>query len=135
MTVQDEVPLHLNYSWSNKYTPIKPKYINRVRTGIVGAYIFLITCICMCVYIYMYICVYIIGYYWNRYNLTHYTQENPPPKLVQGYKFTIFYPDIIDPTISPKYTLGASDDPEFAIIKFRAGNAYTICIYMSLIII
>ena len=22
--------------------------------------------------------------------------DNPPPKIVQGYKFNIFYPDLID---------------------------------------
>ena len=32
------------------------------------------------------------------YNRTHYDHDNPPPKTVQGYKFNIFYPDLIDKT-------------------------------------
>ncbi len=48
--------------------PPKPRYFNRVKTG----------------------------YDWNKYNQTHYDHDNPPPKTVQGYKFTIFYPDLID---------------------------------------
>ena len=61
------------------------------------------------------------GYEWNKYNQTHYDHDNPPPKVritvplhclclstrlidcccsfvqvVQGYKFNIFYPDLID---------------------------------------
>lgn len=42
------------------------------------------------------------GYEWNKYNQTHYDYDNPPPKVVQGYKFNIFYPDLID-----KKTVGA----------------------------
>jgi len=32
------------------------------------------------------------------YNRTHYDHDNPPPKTVQGYKFNVFYPDLIDKT-------------------------------------
>ncbi len=56
------------YWWNEKYRPRKPKYFNRVHTG----------------------------YEWNKYNQTHYDSDNPPPKVVQGYKFNIFYPDLID---------------------------------------
>ena len=56
------------YWWHEKYRPRKPKYFNRVHTG----------------------------YEWNKYNQTHYDHDNPPPKVVQGYKFNIFYPDLID---------------------------------------
>ena len=31
--------------------------------------------------------------------------DNPPPKIVQGYKFNIFYPDLIDKSKTPEYTL------------------------------
>ena len=41
------------------------------------------------------------GYEWNKYNQTHYDSENPPPKVVQGYKFNIFYPDLADKTRTP----------------------------------
>lgn len=47
------------YWWHEKYRPRKPKYFNRVHTG----------------------------YDWNRYNKAHYDSDNPPPKVVQGYKF------------------------------------------------
>ena len=29
------------------------------------------------------------GYEWNKYNQTHYDTDNPPPKVVQGYKFNV----------------------------------------------
>ena len=65
--------------WLNeKYKPRKPKYFNRVHTG----------------------------YEWNKYNQTHYDQDNPPPKVVQGYKFNIFYPDLMDKETAPEYVLG-----------------------------
>jgi len=34
------------------------------------------------------------GFEWNKYNQTHYSADNPPPKMIQGYKFNIFYPDL-----------------------------------------
>jgi hypothetical protein len=37
-----------------------------------------------------------VGYEWNKYNQTHYDTDNPPPKVVQGYKFNILYHDLID---------------------------------------
>lgn len=59
----------------SRYAPRKPKYFNRIHTG----------------------------YEWNKYNQTHYDTENPPPKVVQGYKFNIFYPDLLDKTVAPTY--------------------------------
>jgi hypothetical protein len=57
-------------------------------------------CVCVCVCVHIYICIYVYrvhtGYEWNKYNQTHYDHDNPPPKIVQGYKFNIFYPDLID---------------------------------------
>lgn len=43
------------------------------------------------------------GFEWNKYNQTHYDMDNPPPKIVQGYKFNIFYPDLIDKNSTPEY--------------------------------
>ncbi|GAX21009.1 hypothetical protein FisN_1Lu323 [Fistulifera solaris] len=85
-----------SYSWQDKYRPRKPRYFNRVKTG----------------------------YDWNKYNQTHYDKDNPPPKIVQGYKFNIFYTDLIDPTKTPTYTLEPADSKEFCIIRFRAGAPY-----------
>ncbi|CAI0469283.1 unnamed protein product [Linum tenue] len=85
------------YWWHDKYRPRKPKYFNRVHTG----------------------------YEWNKYNQTHYDHDNPPPKIVQGYKFNIFYPDLVDKIKAPIYTIerdGSSD--ETCIIRFHAGPPY-----------
>jgi len=74
----------------------KPRYFNRVRSG----------------------------YEWNKYNQTHYDIENPPPKVVQGYKFNIFYPDLIDKTQTPQYFIEPSDNPDYVILRFHAGPPY-----------
>jgi len=97
MENRDEVKLPGSvYWWQDKYRPRKPRYFNRVKTG----------------------------YDWNKYNQTHYDHDNPPPKTVQGYKFNVFYPDLIDKTNTPKYFLEAADDPDFAILRFHAGPPY-----------
>ncbi|XP_074603540.1 cactin, spliceosome C complex subunit [Brevipalpus obovatus] len=84
-------------SWSNKYEPRKPRYFNRVHTG----------------------------FEWNKYNQTHYDVDNPPPKIVQGYKFNIFYPDLIDKSKAPTYVVTpCQDNRDFAIIRFKAGPPY-----------
>ena len=31
------------------------------------------------------------GFEWNKYNQTHYDMDNPPPKIVQGYKFNVSF--------------------------------------------
>merc|ERR1711939_597507 len=66
-----------HYEWEDKYAPRKPRFFNRVKAG----------------------------YEWNKYNQTHYDHDNPPPKIVQGYKFNIFYPDLIDKTKAPTYKI------------------------------
>jgi len=86
------------YWWHDKYRPRKPKYFNRVHTG----------------------------YEWNKYNQTHYDHDNPPPKVVQGYKFNIFYPDLIDKTKGPTYTVipDGSAHGETCLLRFHAGPPY-----------
>ncbi|WFD33673.1 hypothetical protein MCUN1_000486 [Malassezia cuniculi] len=88
------------YQWSERYRPRKPKCINRVNTG----------------------------YEWNRYNQTHYDQDNPPPRVVQGYRFNIFYPDLIDPTKAPTYKLirepPESGHGDTVVLRFSAGPPY-----------
>ncbi|CAH7685250.1 cactus-binding C-terminus of cactin protein-domain-containing protein [Phakopsora pachyrhizi] len=39
------------------------------------------------------------------YSQTHYNTDNPPPKVVQGYKFKIFYPNLIDKTRATTYKI------------------------------
>ncbi|KAK3397450.1 mid region of cactin-domain-containing protein [Sordaria brevicollis] len=94
--------------WADKYRPRKPRYFNRV----------------------------LMGYEWNKYNQTHYDHDNPPPKVVQGYKFNIFYPDLIDKTKAPTFKIireggrrrGESFAPagkeDTCLIRFVAGPPY-----------
>jgi hypothetical protein len=85
------------YLWADKYRPRKPRFFNRVHTG----------------------------FEWNKYNQTHYDFDNPPPKIVQGYKFNIFYPDLIRKRATPEYFLEAcADNRDFAILRFHAGPPY-----------
>ncbi|VVT51363.1 uncharacterized protein SAPINGB_P003071 [Magnusiomyces paraingens] len=78
----------------------------------------------------------ILGYEWNRYNQTHYSAESPPPKVVQGYKFNIFYPDLIDSKQAPTFSIIrdkrktskqlaiAAGQNDTCIIKFHSGAPY-----------
>ncbi|GMH38404.1 hypothetical protein BSKO_06288 [Bryopsis sp. KO-2023] len=87
------------YWWHEKYRPRKPKYFNRVHTG----------------------------YEWNKYNQTHYDHDNPPPKVVQGYKFNIFYPDLMDKKEPPTYSVemdNSSKDGSTCLLRFKAGPPY-----------
>ncbi|KAJ3092414.1 hypothetical protein HK102_007611 [Quaeritorhiza haematococci] len=85
------------YLWQDKYRPRKPRYFNRVHTG----------------------------YEWNKYNQTHYDSDNPPPKVVQGYKFNVFYPDLIDKSKAPTYKIVRDEGfPDTVVIKFIAGPPY-----------
>lgn len=95
-------------SWKGQYRPRKPRYFNRVQ----------------------------MGYEWNKYNQTHYDHDNPPPKVVQGYKFHVFYPDLIDPAKAPTYkitreggrkkgeTVAPAGEEDTCIIRFMSGPPY-----------
>ena len=87
----------------DRYRPRKPLFHNRVHTG----------------------------FDWNKYNSTHYSTDNPPPKVVQGYKFNIFYPDLLDPREpenAPKYSLErdprAGPQGDTCLLRFSAGAPY-----------
>lgn len=93
------------FAWNDKYRPRKPRFYNRVHTG----------------------------YEWNKYNRTHYDHDNPPPKTVEGYKFNIFYPDLVDPSVTPTYKLsavgggGGASGPgasDVCVLTFSAGPPY-----------
>ena len=58
------------------------------------------------------------GYEWNKYNQMHYDSENPPPKVVQGYKFNIFYPDLADKTKAPQFYLEQNGTNDTLTIRF-----------------
>jgi hypothetical protein len=107
-TAEEDVSTASRVRWNGKHRPRKPRYFNRVQ----------------------------MGYEWNKYNQTHYDHDNPPPKVVQGYKFNIFYPDLIDKTKAPTYRIerenGRKRGQSFApageedtcLIRFIAGPPY-----------
>lgn len=45
---------------------------------------------------------------------------------MQGYKFNIFYPDLIDPSQPPRYRMEPDPEgnPDFVILRFMAGPPY-----------
>jgi hypothetical protein len=106
---KDEIPFNAEAddiprsppAWSANKTdapaPVKPRFFNRVR----------------------------MNYNWNRYNQTHYDADNPPPKVVQGYRFNIFYPALKGHPTPPSYRV--EPDPASAdmrILRFSAGPPY-----------
>lgn len=105
---EEDVTSGTKPQWADQYRPRKPNYFNRVQ----------------------------MGYDWNKYNQTHYDQDNPPPKVVQGYKFNIFYPDLIDKAKAPTFKIlrehgrkrgesfAAPGEEETCIIRFIAGPPY-----------
>ncbi|CAM1504416.1 Fc.00g020070.m01.CDS01 [Cosmosporella sp. VM-42] len=107
-TAEEAVANASKPQWSDKYRPRKPKYFNRVQ----------------------------MGYDWNKYNQTHYDHDNPPPKVVQGYKFNIFYPELIDKTKAPTFKIirehgrrrgesfAAAGEEDTCLIRFIAGPPY-----------
>ncbi|KAL0935616.1 uncharacterized protein CTRU02_210207 [Colletotrichum truncatum] len=107
-TAEEAVPSVSKPQWADKYRPRKPKYFNRVQ----------------------------MGYEWNKYNQTHYDHDNPPPKVVQGYKFNIFYPELIDKTKAPTFKIirehgrrrgesfAAAGEEDTCLIRFIAGPPY-----------
>ncbi|KAJ7937318.1 mid region of cactin-domain-containing protein [Mycena leptocephala] len=95
--LEESIANPTSYNWEDKYRPRKPRYFNRVHTG----------------------------YEWNKYNQTHYDTDNPPPKVVQGYKFNIFYPDLIDKTKAPTYKIVKEDgNDDTVLLHFSAGPPY-----------
>jgi hypothetical protein len=113
--LEENITRTTSYNWEDKYRPRKPRYFNRVHTG----------------------------YEWNKYNQTHYESvaccsylhnliltccisvDNPPPKVVQGYKFNIFYPDLIDKSKAPTYKIVKEPgNDETVLLHFSAGPPY-----------
>lgn len=107
-TAEEAVSSTSQLPWAHKYRPRKPRYFNRVQ----------------------------MGYEWNKYNQTHYDHDHPPPKVVHGYRFNIFYPDLIDKTKAPTYRIerehgrkrGESfvkaGEEDTCLIRFIAGPPY-----------
>ncbi|KAJ3760263.1 mid region of cactin-domain-containing protein [Lentinula raphanica] len=95
--MEEHIANPTSYNWEDKYRPRKPRYFNRVHTG----------------------------YEWNKYNQTHYDTDNPPPKVVQGYKFNVFYPDLIDKSKAPTYKIVKEPgNDETVLLLFSAGPPY-----------
>ncbi|EMC99521.1 hypothetical protein BAUCODRAFT_119101 [Baudoinia panamericana UAMH 10762] len=108
LTTEEPVETKNIHLWPSNVRPRKPRYFARVVTG----------------------------YEWNKYNQTHYDADNPPPKVVQGYRFNILYPDLADKTRAPTYkiqreggrrrgemTAPAGED-DTCVIRFIAGQPY-----------
>lgn len=105
-----EIPVTTNKSkWPSTHPPArKPQSFNRV----------------------------LLGYEWNKYNQTHYDYDNPPPKVVQGYRFNIFYPDLVDVSRAPTYKIereggrrrgevqAKAGEEDMCVIRFVAGAPY-----------
>ncbi|EEB06252.2 hypothetical protein SJAG_05224 [Schizosaccharomyces japonicus yFS275] len=75
----------------------------------------------------------LLGFEWNSYNQAHYNEEHPPPKAVQGYRFNIFYPDLIGTGRAPTYRIERNrsrkqrdeqQTEETCVIRFIAGEPY-----------
>jgi Cactus-binding C-terminus of cactin protein len=95
--LEENIANPTTYNWEDKYRPRKPRYFNRVHTG----------------------------YEWNKYNQTHYeyvrfpcrrylahkypSTDNPPPKVVQGYK-------VCDPQLLISHDLTSSISSIFSIL-------------------
>ena len=107
-TQEEELITKNRAQWAQQHRPRKPKYFNRV----------------------------LLGYEWNKYNQTHYDQDNPPPRVVQGYRFNVFYPDLVDKTKAPTYrierengrkrgeTSAPAGEDDTCLIRFTAGAPY-----------
>jgi len=108
LNAEETVPSASKPKWADQYRPRKPRYFNRVQ----------------------------MGYEWNKYNQTHYDHDNPPPKVVQGYKFNLFYPELIDKTKAPTFKIirehgrrrgesfAAAGEVDTCLIRFVAGPPY-----------
>ncbi|KAF2666209.1 hypothetical protein BT63DRAFT_434092 [Microthyrium microscopicum] len=108
LTTQEPVETTHKAEWADKYEARNPEHFNRVR----------------------------LGYEWNKYNQTHYDIDNPPPKVVQGYKFNMFYPDLVDKAKAPTYkiereggrkrgqTFAPAGEEDTCLIRFIAGAPY-----------
>ncbi|KAM3503705.1 hypothetical protein MY10362_004020 [Beauveria mimosiformis] len=105
---EEDLPAESKPQWAGEHPIRKPRYFNRVQ----------------------------MGYEWNKYNQTHYDHDNPPPKVVQGYKFNIFYPELIDKTKAPTFKIirehgrrrgesfAAAGEEDTCLIRFIAGPPY-----------
>ena len=96
LVFNDIVEIKKEYEWAKDYKPIKPRYANKK----------------------------IVGFDWNRHNQAHYDNVNLPPKTVNGYRFNIFYPNLVDKTKTPKFFLQRSETPDMCIIRFESGAPY-----------
>ncbi|XP_026664357.1 cactin-like isoform X2 [Phoenix dactylifera] len=63
------------------------------------------------------------GYEWNKYNRVHYDHDHPPPKAVQGYKFDIYYPELVGK--APQYIVEKDgSSTETCLLRFHARTPY-----------
>lgn len=66
---------------------------------------------------------------WNKYNQTHCDFDNLPSKILQGYKFNIFYFDLMHKSSAPENFLEVcTDNVDSAILRFPSGPPYEHCL-------
>ncbi|CAD2109809.1 cactin homolog, putative [Plasmodium vinckei] len=61
---------------------------------------------------------------WNKYNKTHYDYENTPPKYICGYKFNIFYTNLLNSNQKPSWKICPCDEEGTVLIVFHGGPPY-----------
>ena len=159
----ESIDLNQTYWWHDKFRPRKPRYFNRVHTGYEEASLPRLSSpheLCLSSQLVSTHSPFrqppvvdkttckLCRYDWNKYNQTHYDHDNPPPKVVQGYKFNVrarnafdngkyprldtsylqlFYPDLIDRSKTPSYTLVAVEGTQDLVqIRFHAGPPYEV---------
>jgi hypothetical protein len=55
---------------------------------------------------------------------TH-SADNPPPKVVTGYRMVLFYPDLIDKTKAPQFNIiKDKNNEDTCVLVFKAGPPY-----------
>ena len=101
-----------SYSWEDKYRPRKPRYFNKVHTGYEWnkynqthyecVHLLLSLSLSRCSASSLSCMVEVDA---DPPLARARSSDNPPPKVVQGYKFNIFYPDLIDKTKAPRASL------------------------------
>jgi hypothetical protein len=65
------------------------------------------------------------GIDFSKYQTDKYDKSAPPRKFVQGYKFHIFYPDLIDASVTPNFRLENPDKlAATCTLIFHAGAPY-----------
>ena len=64
------------------------------------------------------------GVVWTKYAQAHHDEQNPPPQQVFGFKLNIVYVDLVNTSVSPKYKIEPSREPDSVLLRITAGVPY-----------